>query len=111
MRTADMLARARACRTAVTAYLVAAVGDPEGAADLRAIAMELAQAAQHLERTAQDPELHAWLAHRAAGGVIILKQADRSGAVVVGDAQGHAPQVQPVEVLPWWKRRFARRAA
>ncbi|WP_447704460.1 hypothetical protein [Methylobacterium brachiatum] len=58
-------------------------GITSAAADRLARGVRLKDAAQHLRQDAHDAELHAWLAHRAAGGDVILVPPP----VVVRDAQ------------------------
>ncbi|MGV7034880.1 hypothetical protein [Methylobacterium symbioticum] len=67
------------------------------AADMAALGSRLAQAAQRFEEEAHDLELQAWRAHRAAGGVTLLKQADGAGRVVVGYPQRDA--AKPVRLV------------
>lgn len=100
-----LLDLAGACRLASADALLAArvfereTADIESAtyvtrirADMAALGVRLEQAAYHLKGEAHDPDLPGWLAHRAAGGVVLCKQADSSGRVVVADEERRAAQ-------------------
>lgn len=69
------------------------------AADMAALGSRLAQAAQRFEEEAHDLELQAWRAHRTAGGVTLLKQADGAGRVVVSDEQRDTAQPSALKRL------------
>ena len=87
--------------TEMEAVVTAAPGWPgisSAAADRLARGVRLKEAAQHLRQDAHDVELNAWLAHRAAGGDVILIPP----AVVVRDNQ-HAP----APANDRWSWRFA----
>lgn len=106
---AELLRLSRACRAASGAYAVegAAIGRREGATSAAAAeaghaALEMQQASHQFAELAQDGELHAWIAHRAAGGDVVLAPLP----VVVGDAQRTAT---PANDAAWsWRRAAAR---
>lgn len=104
---ADLLRSSRACRAASGAYAVegAAIGRREGAGSAAAAeaghaALEMQQASHQFAELAQDGELHAWIAHRAAGGDVVLAPLP----VVVGDAQRAAAPAND----RFWRRAAAR---
>lgn len=77
-------------------------------ADRLARGMRLKEAAQHLRQDAHDADLQLWIAHRAAGGTILLLDAQP----VVGGGERPAKAESLVQrVRRALRRPFERRAA